>query len=124
MGFDFSAEDWKAVENGQFATKMSLVLIPRKLPSFSQKQSVTVSSCVMTKTKNKKQQVERNPFFTLVRPGKMAILAVKVVTLYRTHETMVAVSMVEVTAAPCPGLLFKMPGVDQAAVALGKDELL
>lgn len=54
----------------------------------------------------------------------MAILAVKVVTLYRTHETTVAVSMVEVTAAPCPGLLSKMPGVDQAAVALGKDELL
>ena len=54
----------------------------------------------------------------------MAILAVKVVTLYRTHESTVVVSMVEVTAAPCPSLLFKKPGVDQVAVALGKDELL
>ena len=124
MGFDFSAEDWKAVENGQFATKMSLILIPRTLPSFSQKQSVTVSSCVMTKTKNKKQQVKRNPLFSLVRPGKMAILAMKAVTLYRTHETTDAASMVEVAAAPCPSLLFKMPGGGQAAVALGKDELL
>ena len=78
----------------------------------------------MTKTKNRKQQVERNPFFTLVRPGKMAMLAVKAVTLYRTHKTTAAVSMVEVAAAPCPSLLFKMPGVDQTAVALGKDELL
>lgn len=84
---------------------MSLISIPRKLPSFSQKQSVTVSSYVMTKTKNRKQQVERNPFFTLVRPGKMAMLAVKAVTLYRTHKTTAAVSMVEVVRSlPQPSL--------------------
>lgn len=32
-------------------------------------------------------QVERNPFLTLVRPGKAAILAVKTAALYGTQET-------------------------------------
>lgn len=68
-------------------------------------------------------EVERNPFLTLVRPGKMAVSAGRGIAREGTCKATIAVFMVEAAVAH-PSPIFRMPGANLAAVVFGKDQSL
>lgn len=94
-------------------------------PFFIRNQAVKLDNiwpCVVTKPKARNTGGKKF-LLTLVRPGKMAISAGRGIAWEGTCKVTVAVFMVEAAAAH-PSPVFRLPGANLAAVALGKNQSL